>query len=173
MRYAMPNFPSEFEIPDDWLTEADAAGFVPTTMAYRTSSDAVLVPLAAIEPPMYVRAASRLTAAGDEIPLLTLLLFALELALKAYLIDKGTPERTIKQLQVRHDLKELHGLAIKVGLPVNSDVVSVIDEYRDDHKDHSFRYGDRNYVDLGDPGRALRVISAAIDEIGKGLNRKL
>jgi hypothetical protein len=22
MRYAMPNFPGDFEIPDDWLTEA-------------------------------------------------------------------------------------------------------------------------------------------------------
>jgi hypothetical protein len=53
----------------------------------------------------YVRAASRLHAAGDDIPRLTLLLFALELALKAYLVDAGTPERTLKQPKVRHDLK--------------------------------------------------------------------
>jgi len=31
MRYAMRNFPCEFEIPDDWLTEAGAVGFIPTT----------------------------------------------------------------------------------------------------------------------------------------------
>jgi hypothetical protein len=54
MRYAMPNFPCEFEIPDDWLTEADAVGFIPTTAAYRSSSDAVLIPLAVIEPPYRV-----------------------------------------------------------------------------------------------------------------------
>jgi len=51
MRYAMPNFPSDFEIPDDWLADAGAAGFVPTTPAYRSSSDAILVPLVDIEPP--------------------------------------------------------------------------------------------------------------------------
>jgi hypothetical protein len=51
MRYAMPSFPCEFEIPDDWLIDAGAVGFIPTTTAYRSSSDAVLVPLAVIEPP--------------------------------------------------------------------------------------------------------------------------
>ena len=56
MRYAMPNFPCEFEIPDDWLTEAGVVGFIPTTAAYRSTSDAVLVPLAAIEPPYRVLA---------------------------------------------------------------------------------------------------------------------
>jgi hypothetical protein len=54
MRYAMPNFPCELEIPDDWLAEAGAIGFVPTTRAYRSSSDAVLVPLTDIEPPYRV-----------------------------------------------------------------------------------------------------------------------
>ena len=55
----MPNFPSEFEIPDDWLTEAGAVGFIPTTAAYRSSSDAILVPLAAIEPPYRVLAVAK------------------------------------------------------------------------------------------------------------------
>ena len=59
MRYAMPNFPSEFEIPDDWLTEAGAVGFIPTTAAYRSSSDAILVPLVAIEPPYRVLAVAK------------------------------------------------------------------------------------------------------------------
>jgi hypothetical protein len=121
---------------------------------------------------MYVRAASQLHVPGDEIPQLMLLLFALELALKAYLVDAGTPEKTLKQ--VRHDLKELHDMATKAGLHVATpDVAAVIDDYRDDHKDHSFRYGDRNYVDLGDPGRALRTVSATVEEIGKVLKRSL
>ncbi len=123
---------------------------------------------------MYVRAASRLQLAGDEIPRLTLLLFALELALKAYLVDAGTPEKTLKLANVRHDLKELHALAMTAGLQLaNSHIVAVIDDYRDDHKGHSFRYGGRNYVDLGDPDRAFRAISATVDEIGKVLNRRL
>ena len=54
MRYAMPNFPCEFEIPDDWIVEASAVGFVPTTAAYRSSSGALSLPLAVIEPPYRV-----------------------------------------------------------------------------------------------------------------------
>ncbi len=123
---------------------------------------------------MYVRAASRLQLAGDEIPRLTLLLFALELGLKAYLVDMGTSEKTLKLPNVRHDLKELHALAVTTGLQLtNPDIVTVIDDYRDDHKSHSFRYGARNYVDLGDPDRAFRAISATLEEIGKILRRRL
>jgi hypothetical protein len=122
---------------------------------------------------MYVRAASQLHVAGCEIPRLTLLLFALELALKAYLVDEGTFEKTLKQYKARHDLRELHGLAAKAGLHLaNPDIIAVIAYYRDDHKNHSFRYGGRNYVDLGDPHRALRTISATVDEIGKTLRRR-
>ncbi|HXQ51990.1 MAG TPA: hypothetical protein VN802_12915 [Stellaceae bacterium] len=47
----MPNFPCEFEIPDAWLGEAGIAGFTRTETAYRSSQDAVLVPLREIEPP--------------------------------------------------------------------------------------------------------------------------
>jgi hypothetical protein len=124
---------------------------------------------------MYLSAASRFPPPVDEIPRLTLLLFALELALKAYLVDTGVSEKTLKQLTVRHDLKELHALATtKAGLHFGSpDLIAVIDDYQDDHKDHSFRYGSRDYVDLGDPGRALRIISETVDAIGKVLKRKL
>jgi hypothetical protein len=51
MRYAMPYFPCEFEVPDDWLAEAGMDGFVPKTAAYRSSSNALSVPLTAVEPP--------------------------------------------------------------------------------------------------------------------------
>ena len=54
MRYVMPNLPCEFEIPDVWLDEAGAVGFVPTTMAYRSMPEAILVPITAIEPPYRV-----------------------------------------------------------------------------------------------------------------------
>jgi hypothetical protein len=59
MRYPMPNFPCEFEIPDAWLAEAGATGFTPTTRAYRSSSDAVPVPLTDIEPPFRVLRAAK------------------------------------------------------------------------------------------------------------------
>jgi len=123
---------------------------------------------------MYVRAASRLQVAGDEIPRLMLVLFALELALKAYLVDAGTSKRTLKKADVRHDLKKLYDMAAKAGLNLgNPEVIAVIDDYRDDHKDHSFRYGARDYVDLKDPDWALRIISATVTEIGKALKRRL
>jgi len=51
MRYRMPNYPCEFEIPDSWLAEAGMDGFSPTALAYRSSADAVLVPLTKIVPP--------------------------------------------------------------------------------------------------------------------------
>jgi hypothetical protein len=54
MRCAMPNFPFEFEIPDDWLTEADVVGFKPTTAACRSTSNAMSVPLVAVESPYRV-----------------------------------------------------------------------------------------------------------------------
>jgi len=50
MRFPMPNFPCEFEIPDDWITEAGFMGFRPTTEAYRSTPNAVLIPLMHIEP---------------------------------------------------------------------------------------------------------------------------
>jgi hypothetical protein len=52
MRYPMPHFPCEFEIPDDWIDEAAGARhFVPDTAAYHASSPADNVPLTDVEPP--------------------------------------------------------------------------------------------------------------------------
>lgn len=50
MRYPMPNFPCEFEIPDAWLTEA-MDGFTRTAAAYRSTAAAMPVQLREIEPP--------------------------------------------------------------------------------------------------------------------------
>jgi hypothetical protein len=46
----MPHFPSEFEIPDDWLSQAGTVGFKPTARAYRSTAAATMVPLTEIEP---------------------------------------------------------------------------------------------------------------------------
>jgi len=51
MRYAMPNYPCEFEIPDAWLTEAGMDRFTRTAAAYRSTAAAVPVALCEIEPP--------------------------------------------------------------------------------------------------------------------------
>ena len=51
MRFAMPNHPCDFEIPDDWVTEAGLVSFTPTARAYHSTVVAVLVPLVDIEPP--------------------------------------------------------------------------------------------------------------------------
>jgi hypothetical protein len=51
MAYLMPNYPSEFEIPDAWLNEAVMDGFARTTPTYLSRPGAALVPLRAIEPP--------------------------------------------------------------------------------------------------------------------------
>ena len=49
MRFPMPHYPCEFEIPDDWLSEAGVIGFTPMTASYRSTAG-ILVPLTAIEP---------------------------------------------------------------------------------------------------------------------------
>ncbi len=51
MRFPMPNFPCEFETLDDWLAESGMDAFTPTATAYRSTADAVLVPILEIEPP--------------------------------------------------------------------------------------------------------------------------
>jgi hypothetical protein len=50
MRFAMPNFPCEFELPDAWWDEAGMEGFKPQGSAYRSTATAMLVPLKMIEP---------------------------------------------------------------------------------------------------------------------------
>jgi hypothetical protein len=50
MRYQMPHYPCDFEIPDDWLSAAGMIGFVAADSAYRSTAAAILIPLAAIEP---------------------------------------------------------------------------------------------------------------------------
>jgi hypothetical protein len=51
MRYPMPHFSCEFEIPDDWIAEAGAQAFSRGTAAYRTSAQACDTPLTEVEPP--------------------------------------------------------------------------------------------------------------------------
>jgi phosphate/sulfate permease len=123
---------------------------------------------------LYVNAAARLNVQGDEIARLTLLLFALEIALKAFLLDNGTPEADVRGRKVRHSLKALHELATKAGLSlINGEIDVVIEDYHEYHLDHFFRYGDRYEVDLKDPQRASRAIPAVIGEIRDRLKRKL
>jgi hypothetical protein len=50
MRFSMPNFPCEFELPDEWWGEAGMTGFRPQGLAYRSTAAAMLVPLTTIEP---------------------------------------------------------------------------------------------------------------------------
>jgi hypothetical protein len=54
MRYQMPNYPCEFELPDSWLAEAGMTGFKRAALAYHSTADAVLIRLAEIEPPFRV-----------------------------------------------------------------------------------------------------------------------
>jgi hypothetical protein len=52
MRFALPLFPAEFEIPDAWWSEAGMSGFRPAEAAYRSTADAThRIPLREIEPP--------------------------------------------------------------------------------------------------------------------------
>jgi hypothetical protein len=47
----MPNYPCEFEIPDEWWAAAGMKGFTATAGAYRSIPGAIEVQLRVIEPP--------------------------------------------------------------------------------------------------------------------------
>lgn len=51
MRFPMPHFPCEFEIPDDWLSEASALSFAASRPAYRARASAEVIALTQVEPP--------------------------------------------------------------------------------------------------------------------------
>jgi hypothetical protein len=51
MRCPMPNFPCEFEIPDEWWVEAGMTGFAAPGLAYRSTLGSQPIPLREIEPP--------------------------------------------------------------------------------------------------------------------------
>jgi hypothetical protein len=50
MRYLMPNFPCEFEIPDDWIAASGIGNFSPRRTAYRSSADVRLITLVEVAP---------------------------------------------------------------------------------------------------------------------------
>jgi hypothetical protein len=62
MRFAFPRFPAEFEIPNEWWSEAGMQGFRPRGSAY-TSANGDLIQLNDIEPPFRLKQTS-LTANG-------------------------------------------------------------------------------------------------------------
>jgi hypothetical protein len=51
MRFRFPLLPAEFEIPDVWWTEAGMTTFRPLATGYRSTPDALAVPLREVEPP--------------------------------------------------------------------------------------------------------------------------
>jgi hypothetical protein len=52
MRFPLPLFPAEFEIPDAWWSEAGMSAFTPAGAAYRSTVAAThSIPLRDIEPP--------------------------------------------------------------------------------------------------------------------------
>ncbi|MGB5084273.1 MAG: hypothetical protein WBO09_06615 [Methylocystis silviterrae] len=83
MRFPYPLFPAEFEIPDEWWTEAGMTAFMFAGAAYRSSGGAQPIALREIEPPFRsvgcpkdfggfererLVAVLRGIAGGDEIP---------------------------------------------------------------------------------------------------------
>jgi hypothetical protein len=59
MRAAMPNYPCDFEIPDEWWLAAGMQEFAPSRPAYRSTLGSRLVPLREIEPPLVEAARPR------------------------------------------------------------------------------------------------------------------
>jgi hypothetical protein len=51
MRFRFPLLPAEFEIPDAWWADAGMTAFCPGAPSYRSTPDAIVVPLREIEPP--------------------------------------------------------------------------------------------------------------------------
>jgi hypothetical protein len=73
MRYPMPNYPCDFEIPDDWLAAAGMYSFARSASAYRSTAAAALVPLQTIVPPPRFPTASKDWHGFDRIRLVSIL----------------------------------------------------------------------------------------------------
>jgi hypothetical protein len=52
MRFAMPNFPCEFELTDEWLTDAGLIDFRSAATSYNSTSPNELKAIREIEPPV-------------------------------------------------------------------------------------------------------------------------
>ena len=73
MRSPMPNYPCEFEIPDEWWIAAGMADFSPNLPGYRSVAGAKLVPLREIEPPHLDRTSPRDWCGFDRVRMLRIL----------------------------------------------------------------------------------------------------
>ena len=51
MRFLMPHFPTDFELPDEWLADAGIVGFTPANVSYRCPAADLVIPLTDVEPP--------------------------------------------------------------------------------------------------------------------------
>lgn len=59
MRYQTPNFPCDFEIPDDWLAACGITSFTHKGHAYCSRAEAVLVGLGEVTPPPRLRSSAK------------------------------------------------------------------------------------------------------------------
>jgi hypothetical protein len=51
VRFAMPNYPCDFELPDEWWSEAGMQDWVPPGIAYKSTAAVSFVPLGHVQPP--------------------------------------------------------------------------------------------------------------------------
>jgi hypothetical protein len=51
VRFAMPNYPCDFELPDEWWSEAGMQNWAPPGVAYNSTAAVRFVPLDQVQPP--------------------------------------------------------------------------------------------------------------------------
>ena len=77
---------------------------------------------------------------GLIIPFYLLVGFALECALKAFLVHSGVPKTELKSHRLRHDLNMLFGRAIEHGFKPRPTERQIIEATSEPHREFRFRY---------------------------------
>lgn len=117
---------------------------------------------------LYMRAVNRLGGFGSgEFPKLLLTLFALELAMKAFLLSKG--ETIVVLKKIGHDLEALYKDSLSHGFAKTAELDAVVADYSDMHLNHGLRYGDRGHFKFKNPDKAIRTVDVVVEQIRKSL----
>jgi hypothetical protein len=105
---------------------------------------------------------------GLIIPFYLLIGFALECALKAFLLHSGIAKAKLRSPRLRHDLNMLFALAIERGLKPGSREREIIDATSEPHREFRFRYpGESSEVLLHKREYALAATEALLENVRK------
>ena len=107
------------------------------------------------------------------LPMYLLVGFSIELLLKAFLQHKGTSDKVLKSVAMRHDLEALLTAADRDGLTnVHTQLWELVNTIKDHHRDHEFRYAPDTTYPLLDMPLTFGVLDALEERVALEIDAK-